>query len=222
MRAPAATRDSIAAQGTNHTGNVSSKWFKELKLEIKDKLEIIEEVKWIEDLRVKRLPDIDLKGVREDIELSIFDRLEDEWAHTVRTIASTIDQTNAELSRAFIGKEERPAVGPPEPEIEELHVREISAEEAERHQEKEGFADGDDRELTMAEGADDVHTVIHSLWKSQGRLDLRSADDVAEAAERIRGEAGKSPAKKRAAKKSPAKKRAAKKPPAKRRPRTDE
>lgn len=196
----------IESAGCHHV-NVSTKWFKELKLEIKDKLEIIEEVKWIEDIRVKRLPDIDLKGIREDIDVSIFDRLEDEWTHTIRTIAATLDQTNARLARAFIGEDERPVVGPPEPEVEDLNVREISREEAERHQEKEAFADGDDRQLVVGEGAEDLHTVIHSLWKSEGRLDLRTAKDVADAAAKIRG--GKRPAKKSAANKRTAKKTSA-------------
>ena len=48
---------------------VTNKWFKELKYEIKEKLEIIEDLKEIRDLTLKRIPDIDdIKGIREDID----------------------------------------------------------------------------------------------------------------------------------------------------------
>ncbi len=211
----------IESAGCRHV-NVTNKWFKELKLEIKEKLELIEEVKWIEDLKVKRLPDFDLKGVREDIDVTIFERLDDEWTRVVQTLASTIDQTNAELARTFIGREERPAVGPPEPEIEELNIPEITKEEAEPDQEKVAFADGDDRQIVVSDDAEDLHTVIHSLWRSRGTIDLRDAKEVSEAAGRIRRgdyagvkrparKTAKKTAKKTPAKKSPAKKTAAKK-----------
>ena len=51
---------------------VTNKWFKELKHEIKEKLEIIEDLKRIRDLTLKRIPDIDdIKGIREDIDFGI-------------------------------------------------------------------------------------------------------------------------------------------------------
>ena len=91
------------------------KWFKELKLEIKDKLEIIE------NLTEKRLPDIvDIKGIREN---EIFERIEEEWVRTVRLVAETIDVANEELSRSFITPAERPRVGPPEPIVEDIVPR---------------------------------------------------------------------------------------------------
>jgi hypothetical protein len=188
---------------------VTNKWFKELKLEIKDKLEIIEEIKAIRDIKVKRIPDIDVKGIREDI--SILERIDEEWRDVIRTVAATVDQTNAELARSFIGREERPAVGPPEPEIEELRVREISEEEAHALQEKVAFAADDDRQLVVSDVANDLHDVIHSLWKSGGKLDLRDQKAVAEAARRLRAGPRGSTAGRTARKKSTAKKRAAKK-----------
>ncbi len=91
------------------------KWFKELKLEIKDKLEIIE------NLTEKRFPDIvDIKGIREN---EIFERIEEEWVRTVQLVAENIDLANEELSRAFITPAERPRVGPPEPIVEEIVPR---------------------------------------------------------------------------------------------------
>jgi hypothetical protein len=190
---------------------VTTKWFKELKYEIKEKLEIIEDIKRITDINVKRVPDFDLKGIRED--MNIIERIDEEWKRTIQTVASAVDQTNAELARSFIVPDERPAVGPPEPEIEELNVRKISEAEAHAFQEKEGFADGDDRQLTISDEASDLHEVIHNLWRSGGKLDLRDQKAVSEEARRLRrgaGTASKS-AKKKASSKKASKKKASKK-----------
>ena len=181
----------VIANGIDSPGctsiNVSNKVFKELKLEIKEKFEIVETTKWIRDIRLKRVPEIvDIKGIREDIDVTVFDQIEQEWAQTVQMIAATVDQTNAELARAFIGREERPIVGPPEPEIEKVHVPQVSEEEAKANQDKRAFADGDERQLLVDDAAEDLHEVIHSSWRSGGKLDLRSAQDVAEAAQRLR------------------------------------
>lgn len=169
--------------------NVSNKLFKELKLEIKEKLEIIENTKWIQDIRLKRVPEVnDLKGIREDIDVTVFDQIERDWMRTVQTIAATVDQTHAELSRAFINRDERPVVGPPEPEIEKLHIPQVSEEQAKANQEKIAFAVGDDRKLVVDDAAEDLHTVIHTISRSQGKLDLRTAEDVSEVAKRLRGD----------------------------------
>jgi hypothetical protein len=198
------------AAGTCSNVTVTNKWFKELKYEIKEKLEIVEEIKAISDTKLKRVPDIDLKGIREDV--SIIDKIDEEWKHTIQTIAQTVDQTNAELARSFIKEEERPAVGPPEPEIEDLNVRRISARDAEAFQEKEGFAEGDDRQLVISDEADDLHEVIHNLWSSGGKLDLRDQRAVAQEARRLRAGANstKKTAKKKT-KKKPTKKASKKK-----------
>lgn len=169
---------------------VSNKRFKEIKQEIKDKLEVIENTKWIQDIRLKRVPDIiDIKGIREEIDFTIFDEIEQQWTQTVRAIATSIDQTNAILARSFIAKEERPEVGHPEPELTELYVPKVDEKAAEPNQEKEGFAKGDKRKLVIDQAAEDLHTVIHSIWKSGGKIDLRSVAEVAELAKKLRAEA---------------------------------
>jgi hypothetical protein len=153
------------------TVGVTDKWFKELKYEIKEKIEIIENLKQIRDLNMKRLPDIDdIKLIREDIDFGIFERIQDEWVKTVRTLAQNVDQANAELSRTFIVPDERPIVGPPAPIIEDLKVPRISAEEARRGQEKRAFNDGR-KELAVSQEAEAFHDLIHSLARSGGKLD---------------------------------------------------
>jgi hypothetical protein len=199
---------------------VTTKWFKELKYEIKEKLEILEQLKEIRDLTLKRVPDIvDIKGIREDID--IFKEIEEEWTRVVTTIAASVDEQNAELTRAFIGKEERPEVGTPEPEIEVLDIPRISAAEAKRRQEKEAFAEGDDRKVQMTELGEATHEVIHNISRSGGKVDLRTDRAMLDAASNLggtsvrstatRATAAKASAKKATAKKAPAKKTAAKK-----------
>ena len=127
------------------------KWFKELKLEIKDKLEVFE------NLTEKRFPDIvDIKAIREN---EIFERIEEEWVQTVRTVAESIDVANEELSRSFIRPGERPDVGPPEPLIEEIEPRKISAEEARRGQEKHEYIRG--QKVVVSKEAERLHDAIH-------------------------------------------------------------
>jgi hypothetical protein len=127
------------------------KWLKELKLEIKDKLEIIEH------LTEKRLPDIvDIKGIREN---EIFERIEEEWVRTVRLVAETIDVANEELSRSFITPAERPRVGPPEPIVEDIVPRRISAAEARRAQEKHEYIRG--HKVVVSERAKRLHDEVH-------------------------------------------------------------
>ena len=68
---------------------MTNKWFKELKYEIKEKLEIVENLKQILDTTLKRIPDIDdIKGIRRGDRLRIFQRIEEEWVKTVRNLGA--------------------------------------------------------------------------------------------------------------------------------------
>ena len=99
--------------------------------------QIMENIKAIQDARSKRIPDfIDPKLIREDID--IFERIQDEWAKSLGTLAAQVDRTHLQLSRAFIGPEERPLVGPPEPVVEKLDVPKISEERARRENKSAG------------------------------------------------------------------------------------
>jgi hypothetical protein len=154
------------------TVSVTNKLFKELKYEIKEKLEILENLKQIRDVNVKRLPDIDdLKLIREDLDLGLLDRIQEEWVKNVRTLAEGVDQSNAQLSRTFIVPDERPDVGSPPPQIEELKVPRISAAEAKIGQEKRAFNDGR-KELAVSREAEEFHNLIHSLSRSGGKVDV--------------------------------------------------
>ncbi|PAU56672.1 hypothetical protein BZL41_19865 [Pseudomonas sp. PIC25] len=149
------------------TVSVTSKFFKELKYEIKEKLEILENIKAIQDARSKRIPDfIDPKLIREDID--IFERIQDEWAKSLGTLAAQVDRTHLQLSRAFIGPEERPLVGPPEPVVEKLDVPKISEERARRESEKTAFNDGR-KELAVSKEAERIHRLIHAISRSGGK-----------------------------------------------------
>lgn len=144
--------------------SVSNKWFKELKGEFKEKIEIVENLKQITDLKQKRVPDIDWK-INEDLE--IIQRVEEAWLHQVRTLAESVDQAHAELSHTFIGREERPFVGMAEPRVEIVEGRRISAEEAGRAQRKIAFADG--RIATMTKEAEEFNQMVHDLHKLGGQ-----------------------------------------------------
>jgi len=152
----------IASAGRNIS--VTTKRFKELKWEIKEKAELIENLKHIIDTRMKRIPDIDLK-INEEIEL--FRRFEEEWVQTVRNVAVNIDQAADELSRTFIGPSERPFVGVPEPLVEKLVPEKTSAAEARRHREKMVFGDGRIGRVVSKE-IEEFHDKIHGLYRSKG------------------------------------------------------
>lgn len=150
-----------------HTVHVTSKWFKELKAEIKEKFEIIENLKEIRDLVVnKRVVEIDVKGPREVDD--IFERIEDEWVKNVRTIAEAIDQTNAQFARTFITPEQRPEIdATPEPVVEEISVPQATEEDIRLFSEKRAFNDGR-AEVEVSAEAQRIHDAVHSLWKTKG------------------------------------------------------
>jgi len=132
---------------------VARRWkvVKELKLEIKDKLEVFE------NLTQKRMPDIiDIKGIRET---DIFKLIEEEWVQKIGSLAESVDSIADELGRAFIRPDQRPDVGPPEPIIDKVEPRRISAEEAERVQTKHDFIRGN--KVVVSKEAQRLHDVIH-------------------------------------------------------------
>lgn len=144
---------------------VSNKRFKELKVEIKEKFEIIEVNKRILDFQ-KQLPDIDdQKLIREEFE--IFGRQQEEWLKTARALATQIDQVQQDLARSFIKPEERPEVGPPPPEIEPIEPRKISSAEAKKAQIKRAFNDGR-KEVAFTKEADAIREKVHNLSKQGG------------------------------------------------------
>jgi hypothetical protein len=160
------------------TIGVTNKWFKELKVEIKEKFEILEDLKRIRDVDLKRIPDIgDLKRIREDFDVDIFEKIQEEWVKNVRTMAQGVDQANSELSRTFIAPDERPVVGPPPPLIEELKVPKITAAQARIGQEKRAFNDGR-KELAVSREAEEFHNQLHAVSRSQGKLDLTGSNDL--------------------------------------------
>ena len=144
---------------------MTNKLFKELKWEIKDKAEVVENFKELIDTKIKRVPDLDLK-INEEIEF--IEQFEEQWVQTVRNVA-TRDRRGQRRAEPHVHRaEERPFVGIPEPEVEELVVPNISAAEARRGQEKRAFADGRD-ELAMSKEFEAVHEAIHNLWRSGGK-----------------------------------------------------
>lgn len=150
---------------------VTTKLHKEFKNEVKEKLEILEnfDIKPILDVLEKRVPDIDdLKLVREEFDFNIFERIQEEWVHTVRTLAASVDRASEELGRTFIEQKERPLMAPPQPEIEEIKVPVISEEEARRGQEKHVFRDKKGK--VIEQEAEELHELLHSLSTSGGKI----------------------------------------------------
>lgn len=132
---------------------VARRWklVKELKVEIKDKLEVFE------NLTEKRIPEIiDIKAIREN---DVFKLIEEEWVQKIGVLAGSIDSIADELGRAFIKPDQRPDVGPPEPVIDQVEPRRISAAEAERVQEKHDFIRGN--KVVVSKEAQRLHDLIH-------------------------------------------------------------
>lgn len=145
---------------------VTWKYFKEFKQEIKEKVEIVEFHKRIFDAQ-KHIPDIiDPKLIREEIE--IIGQYQEEWLKTQRAWATQMDQMQQQLPRAFIRPEERPDVGVPEPVIEAVEPRKISAEEARRAQRKRAYNDGRE-ERVISEEAEEFRRRVHGLSPKGGR-----------------------------------------------------
>lgn len=160
---------------TCRTVSVTKKWFKELKVEIKEKLEILEDLKRIRDTHLKRVPDlVDQKLIREDIDFGLIERIEEEWTRQLGTVAGQVDRANEELSRSFIRPEERPETGLPEPEIEDLKLPRISGEALRLGQEKRAFRDGR-KEIEVSRELEALHELVHNLWRSGGKLDIRGS-----------------------------------------------
>lgn len=169
--------------------------FKTVKSEgLKEKVEVID------NYRLKRVAefDIDVKGMGDTVKagmegIDILEQIQDEWLKNVRDIAIAVDAVNAEMSRTFIGPSERPVVGPPPPEIEEINIPVISEEEARRGQEKRAFNDGRE-ERAVSEEAERFHERLHSLSRSGGQVDL-NRDDAKKANKRARKKASEPPTK---------------------------
>ena len=143
---------------------MTTKRFKELKWEIKEKAELVENLKQIVDTKLKRVVEIDFK-INEEID--IIRQVEEQWLQNVRSVAEGLDAASAELSRTFIGPEERPFVGIPEPVVEDIEPRKISAEEARRAEQKIAFADG--RLGIMSKEAAEFDELVHNLHRSGGK-----------------------------------------------------
>lgn len=161
----------------SRTISVTNKRFKELKAEIKEKSELIENIKRITDTKQKRVVEIDYK-INEEIEM--IRELEEAWLRNVREVAEGLDATSAELSRSFIKADERPWVGTPEPVVEQIEPRKIGAAEAERAQQKVAFADG--RLGTMSKEAHAFDELIHNLYRSGGKEASQTGTTTAKAA----------------------------------------
>lgn len=139
---------------------VTNKIFKELKYEIKEKFEIIEFHKRLLDVQ-KQPREFDDKMIREEFEL--FEKYEEEWLQTVRSVSTQLDEVQQEMRRSFIKPEERPEVGiTPEPEIEPVAPRRISAAEGRIGQIKRAFNDGR-KEQTLTKEADAIRQKVHNL-----------------------------------------------------------
>ena len=146
---------------------VTSKIFKELKVEIKEKIEIIEiEKRFLE--AQKRVPDIvDQKLIREEFEF--LSRYQEEWLENMRTVATQIDSVQTDMSRSFIKPEERPPLGIPEPEIEPIEPRKLSDAEARIAQIKTAYNDGRQEQVKFTKEADEIRKRVHGLSKTGGK-----------------------------------------------------
>jgi hypothetical protein len=157
---------------------VTNKFFKELKPEIKEKFEIIEVHKRLLDFQ-RKLPRevvLDDKAIREELEL--FEKYEEEWLQTVRSMSTQLDEVQQEMKRSFIKPEERPEVGiTPEPDIEPIEPRRISAEEGRIGQIKRAFNDGR-KEQSLTKEADAIRQKVHNL-SGQGGNKLVKKDNKA-------------------------------------------
>jgi len=197
---------------------VTNKRLKELKFEIKEKLEIVENIKELVDLTQKRFPDIvDIKAIRENEDF--FERYQDDWVKSIATVARQLDLSNEAMAETFIKTRERPDLLPdyePEPVIEEAVPQKISENDAVRYGDKL-IEDG--RELAAGKDEEAFHEMMHNLWRTRGEgFDAFEGGVLKKEFQRTvikrRPAKKKAPAKKTTAKKAPAKKAPATKSPA--------
>jgi hypothetical protein len=147
--------------------SVTLKVFKELKAEIKEKVERIEIIEKFHIDTQKRIPDIiDPKLIRENID---FGRFEEEWVGPMREFALQFDQMNEQFVRSFIPPELRPQVGPPAPVIDPGKVKKISAAEAKKNQIKSEGVDIKKISKEMQAFNDLIHHGPLDETKSKGK-----------------------------------------------------
>jgi hypothetical protein len=155
---------------------VTNKLIKELKFEIKEKFEIIEVNKRLLDVQ-KRPIELDDKTIREDLEL--FERLEEEWLDSVRSLSAQFEEVQRTMSRSFIKPEERPDLLTPEPEIEPVEPRKLSEEEARTGQIKRAFNDGRE-EKQFSREAEEIRDKVHNLSRQEGQDSTSGKDQKKE------------------------------------------
>jgi hypothetical protein len=155
---------------------VTNKLIKELKFEIKEKFEIIEVNKRLLDVQ-KRPIELDDKTIREDLEL--FERLEEEWLDSVRSLSAQFEEVQRTMSRSFIKPEERPDLLTPEPEIEPVEPRKLSEEEARIGQIKRAFNDGRE-EKQFSREAEEIRDKVHNLSRQEGQDSTSGKDQKKE------------------------------------------
>jgi hypothetical protein len=93
-------------------------------------------------------------------------------------MSTQLDEVQQEMKRSFIKPEERPEVGiTPEPDIEPIEPRRISAEEGRIGQIKRAFNDGR-KEQSLTKEADAIRQKVHNL-SGQGGNKLVKKDNKA-------------------------------------------
>jgi hypothetical protein len=155
---------------------VTNKLIKELKFDIKEMFEIIEVNKRLLDVQ-KRPIELDDKTIREDLEL--FERLEEEWLDSVRSLSAQFEEVQRTMSRSFIKPEERPDLLTPEPEIEPVEPRKLSEEEARIGQIKRAFNDGRE-EKQFSREAEEIRDKVHNLSRQEGQDSTSGKDQKKE------------------------------------------
>ena len=166
-----ASSPTASARRPARTVGVTNKWFKELKHEIKEKLEIIENLKQIRDLNVKRLPDI--VDIKADPRRHRLRHLRADPGGVGEERADPRRRASTRPTRSSAGPssrpDERPLVGPPPPIIEEMNVpRDL-------RRPRPGAARRSARSSTGARSsrsrseAEELHNVIHALALRAGQ-----------------------------------------------------
>lgn len=155
---------------------VSSKIFKELKIELKEVSESVKILKQIVDGQ-KQVPDfIDPKLIREELEL--FGAQQEQWLDSVRTFATSVDEVTSELGRAFIRAEERPELldladeAERGEEVERIMPRRLNAEQTRLGQKKKAYNDGREEE-ELNDRQEEIRAEIHNLSRDGKDFDLQ-------------------------------------------------